>query len=171
MRYNLLTSLCSALTEPRGWQSDGGMVWVGYSFAFMLPYIVVFAVVTWLALKFVKIEPKRPNKVEIGAKKTVNEDELTIPFIPADLSFEDLTYEVTASTSKDTLRLLNSVSGVFGAGRMCALMGSSGGTCTLGRETVSVTSCTNTHCSTLVVNSWQDNAHGCSSHAEDIWHN
>ena len=49
-----------------------------------------------------------------------------VPFIPVDLSFEDLCYEVTASTSKDKLRLLNEVSGVFKAGRMCALMGSSG---------------------------------------------
>ena len=44
-----------------------------------------------------------------------------------DLSFDKLVYEVDASTTNEKLRLLNEVSGVFKAGRMCALMGSSGG--------------------------------------------
>jgi len=115
-----------ALDSPRGWQSDG-RVWIGYTFAFMLPYTLVFGVVTWLALKYIRIEPDRQHvkeKVNIGTiKKT---DEFSIPFTPVDLSFDNLVYEVTASTSKDKLRLLNEVSGVFKAGRMCALMGSSG---------------------------------------------
>lgn len=119
-----------SLENPRGWQSEGGMSWVGYTFAFLLSYTVVFGIVTWLAMKYVRIEPERQhvnkNQVSIGeCKKT---DDISIPFTPVDLSFENLTYEVTASTSKDTLRLLNEVSGVFKAGRMCALMGSSGGT-------------------------------------------
>jgi len=118
----------SALDYPRGWQSDGGRVWVGYAFAFLVPYTLLFGFITWLALKYVRVEPDRQHvkdKVNIGdAKKT---DEFSIPFTPVDLSFDNLVYEVTASTSKDKLRLLNEVSGVFKAGRMCALMGSSGG--------------------------------------------
>ena len=65
------------------------------------------------------------KEVNIGAKKEQTE-EINVPFVPVDLSFDKLTYEVTASTSKEQLRLLNEVSGVFKAGRMCALMGSSG---------------------------------------------
>ena len=117
----------TALASPRGWQSSG-MEWVGYTFAFLVPYIALFAGVTWLALKYIRIEPERQSlkkKVNIGFpnKKT---GEVNISFIPVDLSFEDLTYEVTASTTNEQLCLLNNVSGVFKAGRMCALMGSSG---------------------------------------------
>lgn len=113
-----------ALQSPRGWQSD--RVWIGYTFAFLLPYIVVFGTVTWLALKYVRIEPDRQH-VEVDiCKPKEKTSEVQVPFIPVDLSFENLCYEVTASTSKDKLRLLNEVSGVFKAGRMCALMGSSG---------------------------------------------
>ena len=48
------------------------------------------------------------------------------PFVPVDLSFDNLCYDVKASTGGETLRLLNNVSGVFSGGRMCALMGESG---------------------------------------------
>ena len=42
-------------------------------------------------------------------------------FIPVTLAFKDLSYEVKASTGSEKLRLLSNVSGVFTAGRMCAL--------------------------------------------------
>ena len=84
-------------------------------------------------MKYVRIEPERQhvNKNQLSIGESKETDNINIPFIPVDLSFENLTYEVTASTSKETLRLLNEVSGVFKAGRMCALMGSSGGTTSL----------------------------------------
>lgn len=47
-------------------------------------------------------------------------------FIPVNLSFQDLSYEVKASKGSEKLTLLNNVSGQFSAGRMCALMGESG---------------------------------------------
>ena len=117
-----------ALEYPRGWQS-GGRVWIGYSFAFIIPYTIAFGIVTWLALKYVRVEPDRQHvkkNIYIGKEKEGDDAEFSIPFTPVDLSFDNLVYEVTASTSKDKLRLLNEVSGVFRAGRMCALMGSSG---------------------------------------------
>lgn len=124
MNGNVVTLGEVALQSPRGWQSDRD--WIGYSFAFLLPYIVVFGAITWLALKYVRIEPTRQHvEVDIGKLKEKT-SEVQVPFIPVDLSFENLCYEVTASTSKEKLRLLNEVSGVFKAGRMCALMGSSG---------------------------------------------
>eukprot|EP00804_Cyclotella_cryptica_P009072 CCRYP_003155-RB/>CCRYP_003155-RB protein AED:0.07 eAED:0.07 QI:33/1/1/1/1/1/12/1130/1233 len=123
---SLITLGESALENPRGWQSEGGRVWIGYTFAFLLPYTLLFGVVTWLAMKYIRIEPDRQlvDKVNIG--KVKKSEEFSIPFIPVDLSFDSLVYEVTASTSKEKLRLLNEVSGVFRSGRMCALMGSSG---------------------------------------------
>lgn len=115
----------SALEYPRGWRSDGDRVWIGFTFAYLLPYTLFFGIVTWLSLKYVRIEPERqPKKVSIGKAK--NSEQFSIPFTPVDLSFDKLVYEVDASTSKEKLRLLNEVSGVFKAGRMCALMGSSG---------------------------------------------
>ena len=107
----------SALMSPRGWAS-GGRVWIGYSFAFLLPYTLLFGIITWLALKYVRIEPDRQHvKKDVSIGKDKKTEEITVPFIPVDLSFENLVYEVTASTSKDKLRLLNEVSGVFKSGR------------------------------------------------------
>lgn len=119
----------SALEYPRGWRSDGGMVWVGYTFAFILPYTLLFGFITWLALKYVRIEPERQHVKRINIGKSKRAEEFSIPFTPVDLSFNKLVYEVDASTTKAKICLLNEVSGVFKAGRMCALMGSSGGKC------------------------------------------
>lgn len=44
----------------------------------------------------------------------------------ATLTFKDVNYTVKASTSSDKIQLLNGVSGYFAAGKMTALMGSSG---------------------------------------------
>lgn len=44
----------------------------------------------------------------------------------ATLTFKDIHYTVTASTSKEKLELLKGVSGFFASGKMTALMGSSG---------------------------------------------
>jgi len=71
---------------------------------------------------------------EEGAK-----EEFNFPFIPVDLTFEDICYEVKASTGDGTLQLLNNVCGVLRGGRMCALMGSSGaGACGKGRINVDI---------------------------------
>ena len=70
------------------------------------------------------------DKPERGDKEVTTTSQgrrrIEIPFKPVDLCFRDIGYEVTASTTKDTLKLLKSISGVFRCGRMCALMGSSG---------------------------------------------
>lgn len=119
-------TLGQAALDLRGWHEEKG--WIGYTFAFLVPYTLLFGFVTWYALRYIRIEPDRPNivgGVNIGVMKKT--EEFSIPFTPADVAFDNLVYEVTASTSKDKLCLLNEVSGVFRAGRMCALMGSSGG--------------------------------------------
>jgi ABC-type multidrug transport system ATPase subunit len=82
-------------------------------------------------LKKVRIEPvrassKKIKQVAIGDLPEKSEHEMNLPFTPVDLTFDKLVYEVLASTGGDKIRLLNEVSGAFKAGRMCALMGSSG---------------------------------------------
>lgn len=113
--------------DALGWNSDG-REWIGYAIAILLGFISFFGIITWLALEYIRLEPERPDlKKGVSIGKTHQTAEFSIPFVPVDLSFDKLSYTVTASTSKDKLRLLNEVSGVFQAGRMCALMGSSGG--------------------------------------------
>ena len=112
--------------EARGFQV--GRQWIGYSFLYMIPFTLVWTFFLNLALKYVRIEPekqhmkKKPN-VSIGHVGDKPAEDFNLPFIPVDLTFHNLVYEVKASTSDETLRLLNEVSGVFSAGRMCALMG------------------------------------------------
>jgi len=101
--------------------------WVGYGFAYMGGYFVLCVIGTALGLTYARntCEVAVPEvKVESTEKETEEEDErIEIPFKPVDLSFQDVCYDVKASTSKEMLRLLKKVNGVFRAGRMCALMG------------------------------------------------
>ncbi|KAL9185143.1 LOW QUALITY PROTEIN: hypothetical protein ACHAXT_002920 [Thalassiosira profunda] len=87
------------------------------------------------AFTTLRMEPKpmaTPTETEEEKEEGDKEEEIAkaslrdAAFIPVNLSFKDLCYEVKASTGSEKLRLLNNVSGVFSAGRMCALMGESG---------------------------------------------
>jgi len=49
-----------------------------------------------------------------------------IPFTSVDLTFKDIHYFVNSSITKDTLELLKGIDGIVRAGKMTALMGSSG---------------------------------------------
>ena len=107
-----------------------GREWIGYTFAYMIPYSVLCTFILGIVLKYIKIEPTRAD-AKLGKSVTIGErgeksTEMNLPFTPVDLTFEKLVYEVKASTGGETLRLLNEVSGIFKMGRMCALMGSSG---------------------------------------------
>lgn len=110
----------------RGFQT--GREWVGYTFCYMIPFTIVMSAILGVVLKYVRIEPERPhmNKSNISidhAPLDGSQSDFNLPFIPVNLTFSNLVYEVKASTGNETLRLLNEVSGVFKAGRLCALMG------------------------------------------------
>lgn len=115
-----------------GFVLDGepfGKDWIGYSFAYILPYLVFCIAGTGLGLTYVRVSSAAtvaPPSASNGVDASENEAVIEVPFKPVDLSFQDICYEVTASKSKDKLKLLVSVNGLFQAGRMCALMGSSG---------------------------------------------
>jgi ABC-type multidrug transport system fused ATPase/permease subunit len=104
--------------------------WVGYSFAYMIPHFLLCVLATAFCLTYVTTNPGKGSlKTSTSLQEeesTSQKEEIEIPFVPATLTFEDICYDVQTSTGKDKLRLLNNVSGVFGAGRMCALMGTSG---------------------------------------------
>ena len=120
------------LLLDRGFKTD--RMWIVWSIVFLIPYTLLSALVLSFVLKYVRIQPKMlsPKKSD-GQEGTFSDDleesvkksRMNLPFVPVDLSFEDIIYEVKASTSGETLRLLNGVSGLLRQGRMCALMGSS----------------------------------------------
>ena len=107
--------------------------WIWYGFAFLIPFLLLCMVASAAGLRFFRMEPKRgtpdmPTTEKDEEKDGTEADSSSreAAFIPVNLSFKDLSYEVKASTGSDKLRLLNDVSGMFSAGRMCALMGESG---------------------------------------------
>jgi len=107
--------------------------WIWYWFAYMAGhYILCVFAAAWALGMYAGSENSSSASSEIveptgkGDEKNSNDGESDIPFVPATLTFKDICYDVQASTGKETLRLLNKVTGAFEAGRMCALMGSSG---------------------------------------------
>jgi ABC-type multidrug transport system fused ATPase/permease subunit len=106
---------------------------MGYTFAFLIPYQIIMALIFGIVLKYVRIEPTRTD-VDEEAEGAVDDDvvvkpesDFNLPFSPVDLTFENVCYFVKPSTGgSEMLQLLNNVSGAFRSGRMCALMGSSG---------------------------------------------
>lgn len=100
--------------------------WIKLAYAYLIPYTVVCLVLTAVILSFVRNEGgKAPESVPHakGDGGTEEKKVIEIPFKPVTMSFRDICYDVSASTGKETLRLLENVNGVFRAGRMCALMG------------------------------------------------
>lgn len=125
-KYDNLTFGGREFLVVRGFETEREWVW--YTFAYLIPFNFLSGLVLGVVLKYVRIEPEvshLKNKIRIGNVED-SEDDFNLPFTPVDLTFDKLVYEVKASTGDETLRLLNEVSGVFAAGRMVALMGSSG---------------------------------------------
>lgn len=92
----------------------------------MLLYFLLCCCLTALGLTFLRRkdvggtpEPPSPSSSDAAVDEHAEEETkvVQIPFKPVDLSFHDTTYDVVASTSNETLRLLKSVNGVFRAGR------------------------------------------------------
>lgn len=114
--------------------------WIGWSMLYMIIYWGLCTIGTALGLTYWRATTKASSTPK--SKETIDEhgdetgdvpnvengetDKIVIPFKPVTLSFQDLCYEVTASTSKEKLMLLKQINGVFRPGRMCALMGTSG---------------------------------------------
>jgi hypothetical protein len=96
----------------------------------MLLYYSICCIFTALFLETIRntgdiLPPEKKPTTEENSTDD-NTSKVEIPFQPLTLSFQDLCYEVTASTGKEKLMLLKNVNGIFQPGRLCALMGSSG---------------------------------------------
>lgn len=107
-----------------------GKQWVKFSFAYMVPMLILAVAVNGVCLACLRVSGDSATTVQIMRKSEETEDgpaeEVNLPFTPVTLTFEDICYDVRASTGNETLRLLHNVNGMFASGRMCALMGSSG---------------------------------------------
>jgi len=107
--------------------------WIAYCFAYIVIFLIICIFASAAGLHYLRMEAKpsaSPAMPESEDEEKENEEGSSslndATFIPVNLSFKDLCYEVKASKGSEKLRLLNNVSGVFSAGRMCALMGESG---------------------------------------------
>jgi ABC-type multidrug transport system fused ATPase/permease subunit len=116
-------------------KSDGSVLdaaYIGWGVLYMTIYWIVCCICTALGLTYATDSNGAgavlEKIVDSGDVQETNQDQsiIVIPFKPLTLSFQNLCYEVTASTSKEKLMLLKNVNGIFHPGRMCALMGSSG---------------------------------------------
>ena len=102
--------------------------WIGYSFLVMVPYTLLCTVLSALFLSFVggngrtsaESVPTKARKVIASVSQ--GSVAVEIPFKPVTLSFHNMCYQVTASTTNEQLALLNNVNGIFRPGQMCALM-------------------------------------------------
>lgn len=111
-----------------------GQEWIGYCFAYMIPYTMLNMLFMSLGLTYVRFSedsaPPNDPSGDQGQQPEEMDDhanaEVLIPFERVTLTFENICYDVKASKKKETLRILNDINGIFGPGRMCALMGASG---------------------------------------------
>jgi hypothetical protein len=103
--------------------------WVWYAFLYLGLHTVLCIILSALGLKYARPAPELNNSEEPSGDfidDEVANQSVRIDFKPVALSFEDICYDVKASTGNEDLRLLTNVNGAFKAGRMCALMGTSG---------------------------------------------
>lgn len=119
-KYDSVGAWRLTLLASRGFQTD--RAFIGYTFAYLIPFTLLSTVVLGFVLRKVRIEPERATnrkvkQVAIGALPEKQSTDLNLPFTPVDLTFNKLVYEVLASTGGDKIRLLNEISGSFRAGR------------------------------------------------------
>jgi ABC-type multidrug transport system fused ATPase/permease subunit len=112
--------------------------WIWWGIFSLLIYFILCTVVTAVGLTYsakrkvgghavLGVAPE-DSLIRDGSDSESEEDssQRKLLFQPVTLSFEDLCYEVKASTSNEKLMLLKNINGTFYPGRMCALMGESG---------------------------------------------
>jgi ABC-type multidrug transport system fused ATPase/permease subunit len=122
--------IANGFVKPDGSVFDEA--YIGRGVLYMAIYWMVCCIGTALGLTYATDSngagAAREKIVDSGDVQETNQDQskIVIPFKPLALSFQNLCYEVTASTSQEKLMLLKNVDGIFHPGRMCAMMGSSG---------------------------------------------
>jgi ABC-type multidrug transport system fused ATPase/permease subunit len=103
--------------------------WVGWGILFTLSWAILGICGSTYFLSTVRFATGGSLVTEKGDDEVEEVDEadmVAIPFKGVNLTFKDIHYTVTASTSDEKLEILKGINGVVEAGKMCALMGSSG---------------------------------------------
>jgi len=122
--------IANGIVRPNGEVFDES--WIKWSILYMILYWFLCTIGTALGLSYWRPTTQGTSStmtsknIEDTADEVVEQNKIEIPFKPVILSFQDICYEVTASTSKEKLQLLKNINGIFRPGRMCALMGTSG---------------------------------------------
>lgn len=86
----------------------------------MSVFVSVFFLNKW------RYETGKPLDAPDREEEEVDTSVVEIPFQKVNLTFVDMHYTVTTSTSNEKLELLKGIDGFVEAGKMTALMGSSG---------------------------------------------
>lgn len=114
-----------SLLRSRGFPEE--RAWIGWGFLFLIFVSIMITSVMAYALKKVRFEATKPKGTATLHLRTEDSEfdgkSFGLPFTPVDLTFENIEYEVMTSTGKETIKILNGISGSLRAGRLCALMG------------------------------------------------
>jgi hypothetical protein len=103
--------------------------WAGWGILFTLSWAIlaIYGSAYFLSsIRFATGGSLVTDKGDDEVEEIDEADMVAIPFKRVDLTFKDVHYTVKASTSDEKLELLKGINGVVEAGRMTALMGSSG---------------------------------------------
>lgn len=105
--------------------------WAGYSILFAIVIMAVSAIMASIALTKIRFATGKSlanHSIEKNEDENaeVSEVETELPFQKANLTFKDIHYTVNSSIGKEKIALLKGIDGVVEAGKMTALMGSSG---------------------------------------------
>uniref|UniRef100_A0A7S2YLL6 ABC transporter domain-containing protein n=1 Tax=Entomoneis paludosa TaxID=265537 RepID=A0A7S2YLL6_9STRA len=116
--------------------SDGDpydYIWVAYGIFVLIGLSFVALVITTISYIHIRFATGKPLEIEIDEeaeeaqiKAGDSQNMTSIPFERVDLTFKDMHYTVQSSITKESLELLKGIDGVVEAGKMTALMGSSG---------------------------------------------
>ena len=114
-----------------GFTLDGepfSYAWVWWGLLFSLAWALFAVAGSTLLLGKIRYATGASLVTDKGSEEAEESEgqSVEIPFQRVDLTFKDIHYTVTASTTKDKLELLKGVNGVVESGKMTALMGSSG---------------------------------------------
>ena len=103
--------------------------WAWWGILVTFGWACISMMITVLCLKHIRFTTGASLVTDQGTDEQEEFDQNTsvaIPFTRVDLTFKSIHYTVMSSITKEELKLLNGIDGVVEAGKMTALMGSSG---------------------------------------------
>lgn len=102
-----------------------GSAWVWWGILFVLGWAILAILGSTVFLDKIRYTTGKSLLLEAGSDQIEEMDEadrVAIPFTKVNLTFKDIRYTVTASTTNEKLELLKGIDGVIEANKMTALM-------------------------------------------------